>query len=470
MIAVGNKRDREQIRFGKIATTALIVEIAVNAIFCMQKLLETGALSPKSGYAALTAVIAVSILATMIVRQSRHERIFAPFVALAAFFIFGALTDDFRLYYLMTILACMSSLMYMNSFGYFLHVILATVIIIILMANGIAVTGLTEFVSVSDVLMNWALVTLFLATSLILAFVTTIRSARVMNADYSLRSLFSSTPNMMAILDEYNRVMYISAPMLDMTSLSNDQMAVNRPLFDLFPDMEFRLMIGEAIAHNGFYENVFQLTIRGERRHLRLNFDKFRDGENKSFIDISDITPVVEARERAKIAAKKAEHDALTGLWNRDTFYRHVDEYLSMSGSVGAFFMIDVDYFKTINDTFGHSVGDDVLCEVAHVLAKVIRSTDYSGRQGGDEFVLFFKGIEPDAAERKAIQICEQFRAITPTGSDSYHVSASIGISIVPTDGTSYQELYENADAALYNVKERGRDGYAFYSSWEVRL
>jgi diguanylate cyclase (GGDEF)-like protein len=162
-------------------------------------------------------------------------------------------------------------------------------------------------------------------------------------------------------------------------------------------------------------------------------------------------------------ATVKAETDSLTSLWNRETFQNNVEFCLQKKpnpDSLDAFFMLDVDYFKNVNDTYGHIAGDVVLIKCAAALKGILRGSDFAARQGGDEFVIFLKGIGSIAvAEQKAEQIKRAFNDIVPDGGEE-HVTASIGIAIAPAAGKTYEELYNRADAALYRAKETGRDRY----------
>ena len=120
--------------------------------------------------------------------------------------------------------------------------------------------------------------------------------------------------------------------------------------------------------------------------------------------------------------------------------------------------MIDLDYFKSVNDTYGHITGDNVLKDCAAATKTVLRDSDIIGRQGGDEFVVFCRGIKNSAlAEKKAEQIRQSWKNVIPGSSDKYQ-TASIGISMYPEHGITFQELYGKADTALYRAKEQGRD------------
>jgi len=167
------------------------------------------------------------------------------------------------------------------------------------------------------------------------------------------------------------------------------------------------------------------------------------------------------------VVTRKAETDDLTGLYNREAFQMRVSSYLQrMEGDSQrhAFIMIDVDRFKKINDTYGHVIGDEVLEACADALRKVFRSSDEVVRMGGDEFAVFCKCVgDIQQVEEKAKGLCAAWRQIRISGLENCRMSVSVGISIAPCDGTTYQELYQKADAALYEAKSRGRDQYVIF-------
>ena len=180
---------------------------------------------------------------------------------------------------------------------------------------------------------------------------------------------------------------------------------------------------------------------------------------------ITELLSSVLVRLRLLDITRKAETDGLTGLWNRSTFQRVVEDYLSgAEDKAGAFMMIDIDYFKAVNDTYGHGVGDKILKDCADAIREIFREADYIGRQGGDEFTVFCRGIKDSAlAEQKAAIIQEAWKGIT-LENGLKHITASIGISLSPCHGSTFQELYLNADVALYKAKEQGRDCYVLFA------
>ncbi|MDR0877072.1 MAG: diguanylate cyclase [Treponema sp.] len=164
------------------------------------------------------------------------------------------------------------------------------------------------------------------------------------------------------------------------------------------------------------------------------------------------------------IATKRSETDVLTSLCNRGAFEQQVTAILRLrpeEGKINAFMMIDVDYFKAVNDNHGHAAGDEALTKCAQALRSIMRESDVVGRLGGDEFAVFCKDIgSASMAENKARQIRDEWLKVIPPGGGK-GITASIGISFAPQDGKGYQELYNKADEALYRAKEAGRDRFA---------
>ncbi len=165
---------------------------------------------------------------------------------------------------------------------------------------------------------------------------------------------------------------------------------------------------------------------------------------------------------------EKAERDILTGLYNKATTGLLIKEVLQnqcTADDLHALIIVDVDNFKTINDSFGHLFGDRVLTDLAREFRRIFRSDDIVGRIGGDEFFIFLQNVSSIAIlQSKAEAICTRFRKIYTENGTSVSISASVGIAICPDHGTDFNTLYRHADEALYQVKENGKSNYATYS------
>lgn len=161
-----------------------------------------------------------------------------------------------------------------------------------------------------------------------------------------------------------------------------------------------------------------------------------------------------------------ATRDSLTKLYNRTTLIKKVNDYLSSSQEhmTHAFFMIDIDNFKAINDTYGHTFGDAVLLELSTKLFKFFKEPHIIARLGGDEFVAFLYNIPSTSyATEKAEKIISIFQKMFITSEDIHKISGSIGIAFYPEHGTTFDELLSKSDIALYNSKSLGKDCYSIY-------
>ncbi|MEG0313687.1 MAG: diguanylate cyclase [Erysipelotrichaceae bacterium] len=169
-------------------------------------------------------------------------------------------------------------------------------------------------------------------------------------------------------------------------------------------------------------------------------------------------------KEKKEIALIKesAELDSLTKLFNRGAFLSKVATYLNNEGKNGehAFMIIDVDNFKNINDSFGHQYGDHILAKISEGIAYLFKNSDYIGRIGGDEFVVFMKNYGSlKIVEMKAKTIC----TINDGDNSLNEITCSVGVALYQGNNMSYEKLYKNADKALYESKRNGKSTYTLY-------
>ena len=179
-----------------------------------------------------------------------------------------------------------------------------------------------------------------------------------------------------------------------------------------------------------------------------------------------DVTDRIRAEQEMRFSAY---HDPLTRLPNRALFQDRLAQEVGRARRAGcnsAVLLLDLDRFKTINDTLGHDAGDKLLVEVARRLKSRTRQGDTIARLGGDEFVLIASGLR---YREDAAAVAEQLLAVLkpPIRIDEHelHVSASVGIAIFPDDGDAGPSLLKNADMALYRAKELGRDNYQVFEA-----
>ena len=183
----------------------------------------------------------------------------------------------------------------------------------------------------------------------------------------------------------------------------------------------------------------------------------------------NDITERVKAEQHLK---HLATHDPLTLLPNRSLFYEHLDQALHRARRnktrLGVFFL-DLDGFKSVNDLLGHAKGDQLLQEVASRFDEALRSSDIVARLGGDEFAFVCENLNSPAdaaiiAEKILISLCHK----NQIAGQEIAISGSIGISLFPEDGGEARDLLRYADAAMYRVKDQGKQHFQFFS-WNGR-
>ena len=188
-------------------------------------------------------------------------------------------------------------------------------------------------------------------------------------------------------------------------------------------------------------------------------------GEQFQYVILRDIT---ESRDAEQRIAYLAYHDELTGLSNRSMFHRQLTAALNQINEDGfsiAVLLLDLDRFKLINDTKGHHAGDLLLKHVAIQLMKNAPSEMKIARLGGDEFAMFVPGIENDEQLHQLAQyILNGLKSPFMYESDSYYITASLGICLAPGYGDSSEVLLKHADIAMYAAKTSGRDRYQIYS------
>lgn len=189
------------------------------------------------------------------------------------------------------------------------------------------------------------------------------------------------------------------------------------------------------------------------------------DGRVTNYLAIKeDITEKRKAEERI---AKLAHFDLLTDLPNRVLLNQHVKHDISVlqrNNLQLAVMFLDLDHFKNINDTLGHSAGDEMLIQLAKRLKSAIREQDTVARMGGDEFVLIFPGTTASSAAYLAEKILDVVAMPFQIAQQELIVTSSIGIAMYPDDGEDFEALSKNADVAMYRAKYDGRNSFRFFA------
>lgn len=170
-------------------------------------------------------------------------------------------------------------------------------------------------------------------------------------------------------------------------------------------------------------------------------------------------------KQREKRLFEQMQSDPLTGLYNKAATEELISDKIASSepGAQYAFLILDIDDFKRVNDTLGHSAGDYVIAGFARNVREQFAESDLVGRIGGDEFVVFLEFESREWLVKKAQQLTGALHTVMTTEAGKCEISASIGIAVCPEMGTEFETLYKNADLALYQRKNHGKNGFTIY-------
>lgn len=237
-------------------------------------------------------------------------------------------------------------------------------------------------------------------------------------------------------------------------------------------DME--LFLGVVSLENILYQHANQIySVECEFRIRETNrdyywicaslhlIDDLSTGDIKGFCYIENIH---ERKVKEENLIYKSMHDDLTGFLNKSSIEAKISYFIQSNEAMEdlhAFMVLDIDFFKNINDTFGHAFGDDVIRDISSKLSTHIRKDDLVGRIGGDEFIILVKSIKTEMnIIKRANEILDIMNITYENEGKSLNVSGSIGITCFSGFDLSYLELYKTADKALYKAKEKGKNRF----------
>ncbi len=285
-----------------------------------------------------------------------------------------------------------------------------------------------------------------------------------------LASIIEDSTNEVYVVEKDSyRILYVNAAAMNALGYSRREL-LNMTLCDINADLtpEKLSRLQRALIEQG---SIFNETV-----HLRkdgssypvqsyVQYKKFNN-KNAAIIFDVDVTQLHEVQQKLR---HQAYHDTLTGLPNRALFDVRLEQAVvnaNMHHECFALFFIDLDNFKQINDTLGHSIGDNVLRIIAERLSGSIKEYDTLARLGGDEFIIILQHIRSsEDIEMIASRILTALSPSIKTKMHDLHISASIGISRYPKDSENGEDLLKFADTAMYKAKEAGKAQFQFYSS-----
>ena len=231
---------------------------------------------------------------------------------------------------------------------------------------------------------------------------------------------------------------------------------------------EFYRHMWQQIEDTGFWQGeIWNRRQSGETYPEWLSISAIRDDAGHVSHYVGTFADITEAKAAEARIRHMAHHDFLTGLPNRFLLtdrFQQVAAAAERNDSRFALIFIDLDRFKNVNDTLGHSVGDQLLRDVAARLLSIVRGTDTISRQGGDEFIVLLSDIgSPDDAAQAARKLILLLSEPFTLGEHHITVTPSIGIAVSPEDGNDLDSLLKHADLAMYDAKQQGRNNFQFY-------
>jgi diguanylate cyclase (GGDEF)-like protein/PAS domain S-box-containing protein len=273
------------------------------------------------------------------------------------------------------------------------------------------------------------------------------------------------------LFDSSERLVICNRRYLDMFGLSSDTIKPGRLLRDI---VQHRKEKGTFSGDVDEYCKVIKDARRlGEVTH---NIARIPDGRWMQVVNqplseggwVSTIEDVTEQRRSEERTIKLAHYDTLTDLPNRALFLKRLEDEISRCGddSQLAVLFLDIDEFKTVNDSLGHHVGDELLRSMARSLQICLGANEFVARLGGDEFSILAPGVTSKEDVRALVhRIHEAIRQPHDCAGHQLTVDSSIGVAIAPADGISSDQILQNADLAMYEAKSSGRRTYRFFES-----
>ena len=289
-------------------------------------------------------------------------------------------------------------------------------------------------------------------------------AALLRDSEEQMRQITDNVPALVSRLDRDHRFRFVNRAYAEWLNVKPEEI-IGRSLAELYGEAAyaaFRHRIEVALAGERVVYEREMSTSRGPRRvEVTLVPQRAGDGTVQGLYTlIVDITERFEAEARLR---QLAEFDALTGLPNRSQFQSKLPQAMQRAAPARqmALLFLDVDHFKTINDTLGHEAGDSLLKIFARRMQGVVRQSDTVARLGGDEFTVILEGLRDGAdAGIVAGNLVEALREPILLGSQRLVVTASIGMTLCVPGEIDDAELLRRADAALYEAKRRGRDRF----------
>ncbi len=294
------------------------------------------------------------------------------------------------------------------------------------------------------------------------------------HAEEMLRTAFEQAPIGMGVVDPGGRFLRVNDALCSITGYTPEQLVGTRVEDVTHPDDAAADAAGRADLIAGRTDihrtEKRYLHAKGHSVWVSVHATLVRDADGEPSHILGQIQDITDRRRFEERLQHLVDHDPLTGLFNRRRFEQELERHVAETGrygSQGALLVLDLDDFKLVNDTLGHNAGDELLVAVAGLLKSELRESDIVARLSGDEFAVLLPAggvAEAEAVALKLVRAARE-RAQVAGGRRPRRVTVSVGVALFEGDGTTGEEILVNADLAMYEAKERGRDGHSVFSS-----
>jgi len=284
--------------------------------------------------------------------------------------------------------------------------------------------------------------------------------------------IYQNSREAMMITDQHNKIIAINPALSEITGYSDVEIIGLDPniLSSGKHSPSFYQDMWEEIRLTGSWEGEILNTKKNGRDYLEwISINTIYDDEGDVFRRIALFSDITEKRKADELILRQANYDSLTRLPNRRMFNDRLEQEIKKSHSAKsplALIFLDLDNFKIINDTQGHDNGDALLIEAGKRISDCIREVDTVARIGGDEFTVILSDLDDlHIVETISQKILEALSQPFWIGDTHVYISASLGITLYPSDATTALELLKNADQAMYLAKELGRNRFCYFTA-----
>ena len=306
----------------------------------------------------------------------------------------------------------------------------------------------------------------------IIGFIKDIRDRKITEKRLiQAKAVFDNTNEGIVITDRKMNIQEVNKGFIDILGYEKSEICNKNIKFftsSYHSKMFYKKMWYEVFKKGYWQGEIWGIRKSGETFPLWLNISTIKDEVGKiiNYIGVfSDISSIKKSEEKLEFLA---HHDPLTKLPNRLLLTASLEQSIKRAKREKkkiAVIFLDLDKFKEINDAFGHSYGDEVLVTVTKRLKSIMREQDTIGRIGGDEFIVLIEDFEEILDLEPILEkILNVFKKDIIVHGNNFKISASIGVSVYPNDGKNIENLIKNADTAMYEAKDAGRDTYRFYT------